>query len=169
MKRERIYFAHTVNSYNTDLEQELLKLCRDFFKGIDVENPNQPHHQKGYRTWKERYKNHPYKSGMTYFYEKVLPKCNKCVCQIFLDGKWGAGVAHEAAFYIKKNQPVWVIEPKTREIRLITEEEKSLIANNDSALVLSIEETRARIWGDRKPYVDKPVPYEQAHLVKYDK
>ncbi len=66
---KRIYFAHTVNSYNTDLEKELLGLIKDFF-GTEIENPNQPHHQVGYNTWKKEYQGHPTKSGMSYFYEK---------------------------------------------------------------------------------------------------
>lgn len=164
MTENRIYFAHTVNSYNTDLEGELLSVIQDFLK-TEIENPNQPHHQEGYKTWKKKYENHPTKSGMTYFYEMVLPKCNMCVCQIFLDGKWGAGVANEAAFFIKKNQPVLVIEPKTHEIRELTQEEKDLIINNDPVLVLSIENTRLRTWGGDTPYVDK-VPYGRAHLVE---
>ena len=162
---ERIYFAHTVNSYSTDLEKELVKLINDFF-GTEIENPNQPHHQVGYKTWKEKYRGHPTKSGMTYFYEIVLPDCDACVCQIFLDGKWGAGVANEALFFIKKEQSVWVINPKTHEIRPITAGEKDLIVKNDPSLMLSIEETRFRVWGGSEPY-KKAVPYEQAHLLEY--
>jgi len=164
-KKDRVYFAHPVNVYDTDLEKELLKLIQDFFgPGVEIENPNQPHHQVGYKTWKEKYKDHPTKSGMTYFYEIVLPGCNMCVCQVFLDGKWGAGVANEAAFYIKKGQPVWMIEPKTHKIRLLTVQERDLIVKNDPILVLSIEETRCRTWGRGEPYKNK-VPYEQSHLV----
>lgn len=161
---ERIYFAHPVNVYNTDLEKKMVELIQDFFKAA-VENPNQPHHQKGYRTWKEKYQGHPTKSGMTYFYEMVLPSCDGCCCQIFLDGKWGAGVANEALFFIKKDQPVWVVDPKTEKIRLITVEEKELILTNNPSLVLSIEETRFRTWGGGEPY-KKSFPYEQAHLIK---
>ncbi len=160
--KERIYFAHTVNIFGSILEAELLLQVRDFFSSMEIENPNQPHHQEGYRTWKEKFKDDPQKSGMTYYYECVLPDCSACVCQIYLDGKWGAGVANEALFFIKKNQLVWVIEPSTGKIRLLTPEEKNLIVKNDPFLVLSIEETRARI----KESDGKPIPYEQAHLIK---
>ncbi len=161
----KIYFAHTVNSYDTDLEKEQLSLTKKFF-GVRIENPNQPHHQKGYATYKERYKDHPTKSGMTYFYEEVLPGCDMCVCQIFLDGKWGAGVAHEAIFFLERGQPVWVIQPSDNKIRrLTTEEENMLISKNDSIL-LSIEETRFRIWGGKEPYQEKAIPYEKAHLLR---
>lgn len=166
MERDRVYFAHTINCYGTDLEKKLLELIRNFFgEKTDVENPNQPHHQEGYKTWKEMYKDHPVKSGMDYFYEMVLPKCNKCICQTFLDGKWGAGVAHEAAFFIARNQPVWVIEPLTLEIRRISRKEKKMILENNPNLVLSIEQTRTRIWGQGGIPYTKKVPYEQAHLV----
>ena len=141
-----------------------MELIRDSFE-TEVENPNQPHHQVGYREFKEKYQGHPTKSGMTYFYELVLPECYGCVCQIYLDGKWGAGVAHEAAFYIKKGEPVWVIEPGTTNIRPLKPEEEILIAQNDPSLVLTIEETRFRIWGHGEPY-KKALPYEEAHLVQ---
>jgi len=162
---DRIYFAHTVNSYNTDLERRLLMLIQNFF-GVEIENPNQPHHQLGYRAYKIKYEDHPTKSGMDYFYEEVLPRCNMCICQIFLDRKWGAGVAHEAAFFLALDQPVWIIDPDTHKIRLITEEEKELILDKDPSLVLSIEETRFRIWGGKEPY-SEAVPYGRAHLLEY--
>lgn len=163
--KELIYFAHTINIFGSILEAEMLLQIGKFFNSMEIENPNQPHHQEGYRTWKERFKDDPQKSGMTYYYECVLPDCSACVCQIYFDGKWGAGVAHEAAFFIKKNQPVWLIEPGVRDIRLLTPEEKTLIANNDTSLVLSIEETRARIKEGGLPD-GKPIPYERAHLIK---
>jgi hypothetical protein len=160
---KRIYFAHPVSVYNTPLEKELIELIQYLF-AVEVENPNQLHHQKGYATFKEKYKNHPTKSGMTYFYEVVLPSCDSCVCQVYLDGKWGAGVAHEALFFLKKNLPIWIIDPNSKKIRSLSAEEKESITNNNPAIILSIEDTRLRTREGGKPD-GKIIPYEQAHLI----
>lgn len=164
MEKEKVYYAHPVNVYDTELEKQTVKLIEETLRVV-VENPNQPHHQVGYKVWKDKYDNDPAKSGgMSYFYEEVLPKCQGCVCQIFMDGKWGLGVAGEAGFFIEKGQPVWVLEPEDNIIRPITAEEESLVATCDPRLVLSREETRRRTWVPGKLYQEK-LPYDKSHLI----
>lgn len=163
---KHIYFAHPVNVYNTELERGILAMLMHAFPGVEIENPNQPHHQEGYRAWKKRYEGHLTKSGMNYFYEIVLPGCDSVAALPFLDDKWGAGVAGETIFFIERNQPAWVVDsnPPWLGIRKLTKKEEHLLITKDPSLVLGIEETRFRTWGRGEPYITM-VPFEQAHHV----
>ena len=61
----KIYFVHPVNVYNEPIEAAFEELIAYYltnnFKDL-IENPNQPHHQRGYAE----------KGGMKYFYNDVL-------------------------------------------------------------------------------------------------
>lgn len=127
---KRLYFGHPVNSYNTELEGQLLRRIADFLHDWEIENPNQPHHQEGYKHWKEKTG-----KGMDYFVKEVLPSCQGGIFLTFRDGAWGAGVYMEAEFYAKQGQPVWSIT------------HNGCIVKVDLSTIqpLTIEETRARI------------------------
>ncbi len=103
----RIYFGHPVNTYNTDLEQFLLKKITESFLGSIIENPNQEDHAGGYARYKKEYGN-----GMQYFYEKVLPYCNGGIFLPFRSGSWGAGTFQEARKLAERNAPIWQISPE---------------------------------------------------------
>ena len=138
---KRLYFGHPINTYNTDIEKQLLHKISETFRGWNIENPNQKHHQEGYRHWKERYKN-----GMEYFYKKVLPQCHAGIFLPFRDGKWSIGVFREAKFLSQQEYPIWQITAVGIIIKI-----------NDifSVPVLSIKETRSRIRtlsGETIPY-----------------
>lgn len=174
MKKQKLYFAHPVNTYGQPIEIKMINLIKKFFPQFDIENPNQPQHQKGYTEWKKKCGN-----GMEYFYQTVLPDCEAgSVAMPFLDGMYGAGVAGEEVWYLERNLPIFLVEaPKLANIRKFTRVEKKLLLDWGRAvketkekeiqekignsLILSIEETRKRTWGTLYKKMRK---YEKAHL-----
>lgn len=137
----KIYFGHPINTYDTELERELLRVTSAAFPKMHIENPNQKHHQEGYKFWKEKYGN-----GMNYFYKEVLPACGAGIFLPFRDGKWGAGIFGEALFLFKRKCLIYQITHRGLMEKLI---------NLKSIPILSIEETRLRLRtesGERVPY-----------------
>jgi hypothetical protein len=134
-----LYFGHPVNTYNTDLELRLLELIRQYFEynlkldDFVIENPNQKVHADGYLKWKQEKGN-----GMLYYFEEVLPKQDGGIFLPFRDGMWGKGVFGEAEFLMKTGRIVWQIDHEGS-IQIV----KHLPQN----LCLSVEETKARIYG----------------------
>lgn len=111
-----LYFAHAVNSYNTLLEKTIIGLIYNHFPKATIENPNQPHHQVGYRKYAQRTKESgATHKGMNYFFDEVLPKCDECIAMPFLDGRMGLGVAGEAKWFASRDIPVWVVLPSVYE------------------------------------------------------
>ncbi|MFC1757054.1 hypothetical protein ACFLZC_02790 [Patescibacteria group bacterium] len=178
--KNKIYFAHPVNTYGTPLEEMMIIIIQETFPGFVIENPNQEKHRIGYAKWKEKYENHVVKSGMNYFYDEVLADCEAgTVAMPFADMRFGAGVASETIYTIKKDRNVYLIEtPNLDNIRDFTEveigtmlqwekvrdsatskEERDAVENK---LVLSIAHTRLRTWTE---YMVTKRPYEDAHLV----
>lgn len=175
MKKQKLYFAHPVNVYDEPIEQQMISLVQAWFPDYEIENPNQPCHQKGYTEWKEKYGN-----GMRYFYEIVLPSCKAgCVAMPFLDGLLGAGVAGEVIWYLARNMRTYLIEPpKLTTIREFNDDEKRLMFEWDkmkdetkekiiredigNRLVLSIADTRKRTWQILYKTMRK---YEKAHFI----
>lgn len=137
----KVYFGHPINTYNTELEAGLIRKIRDKFTGWRIENPNQEHHQNGYREWKEKYGN-----GMDYYYRQVLPWCSAGIFLPFRDGKWGMGVFGEAEFLTMHGYPIFQI---THDLLISRVEDINLVP------VLSLEETRKRI----RTASGEPAPY----------
>ena len=137
---KKLYFGHPINAYNTELEKTLLEKIVSTFPGWDIENPNKPEHDAGYKEWHERTGR-----GMNYFFEDVLPKCQGGIFLPFRDGAWGIGVFGEAEFLMKLARPAWQITAHG----LI-----SPIIRLAEIPVLSIAETRLRIRTESgiKPY-----------------
>lgn len=173
-----LYFAHPINIYNTPLEESAVQLIKRELPGVIVENPNQPQHARGYEEWKKRSEDQRTQRGMGYFFEVVLPACNGCSAMPFLDGKIGAGVAGEVAFYVERGEVVYCVELEKKSVRLFADRERRLIAGwakmrltapsseawqeTGNEIVLSISETRLRTW---RVYNREKRPYEEAHLV----
>lgn len=131
---ESLYFAHPINVYNTPLEQKLISIISSNFPDCKIENPNQPHHQENYRTWrKEKGK------GMLYYFQEVLPKLDAGIALPFPDGMLGAGVAGEINFFLEKNKPAWEINHEGKINPLISIPESR---------ILTIEQTMQRIFVD---------------------
>ncbi len=101
-----LYFGHPVAAYNSGVEAELVEKIKKHFPGWHVENPNQLHHQEGYRRWKKETGN-----GMNYYFKVVLPKLHGGIFLPYRDGKWGAGVYGEALFIFKQGCPIWEVKP----------------------------------------------------------
>ena len=133
MRHPWLYFGRPVNTYNTERERTLLDIVTAAFPGYQVENPNQPHHQQGYRDWKARTGN-----GMNYYYQIVLPKMDAGIFLSFADGMWGAGVYNEALFLAERGKPIYEIAWDGTRI---------MPATLDPARRLSIHDTRRRVYG----------------------
>jgi hypothetical protein len=134
MSKPKLYFAHPINAYDTELEQALLQRIAERFPDYEIINPNSPEHAAGYRA-----------QGMTYFLNDILPKCDACVLLAFRDGMIGKGVYAEAATSYLCGHQVWEIFPDgtVHYWRLW------------SSRCLSVEDTRAHIHhpdGTIKPY-----------------
>lgn len=127
-----IYFAHPINTYNTELEKKLIVKIEQMFPSCFIENPNQEKHRKGYQKWKERTGN-----GMAYYFAEVLPFCNFGIYLPFRDGEWGAGVAGEAKFFVsRRGIPLVLTANANANIQLVFFK---------NIRILSVEETRERI------------------------
>lgn len=134
MSKPRLYFAHPINVYGTDLEAALLERIAERYPDHEIVNPNAPEHDAGYKA-----------KGMAYFLEDILPKCDECVLLAFRDGKIGKGVYAEAEALHAIGNPVWEI---------LSSGDFFTWAPNPSRC-LTVDDTRARIRHlDRttKPY-----------------
>lgn len=139
--RPKVYFAHPVNVYDTELERGLLQEIAAAFPQYEILNPNAPEHRDGYQTYKEATGR-----GMDYFFQNVLPRAQACVVLAFRDCMFGTGTAAEALWFLRQGFPVWEIGP----MGSIVERE-----NIPDDQILSVEETRARIRdadGNTIPY-----------------
>lgn len=169
---EKVYFAHPVNVFGTELKTEIMPVLRTVFKRIQIEDPDQPHHQKGYADWKKRLEGNPNKSGgMSYYYDEVLPACDRCVAMPFLDGMYGAGVAGEAKFFIERGGAAFILTCSAISgwrVYAMSRVERECLMRNDPMYVLSIEETRARTWMSPEGYNRVKRPYETAHEIDFD-
>jgi hypothetical protein len=87
MKILRIYYAHPVTTYGTELESADLALLKASFpdRRVVIENPSDPLHQQGYT-----------KDGMPYF-TRLAQQCDVTAIRCFPGGKHGAGCAAEAS------------------------------------------------------------------------
>jgi hypothetical protein len=165
-----------VNAYNTPVEEAALKLIAAVFPEDEVENPNQPQHQAGYKAYQERTaKDRDTHKGMNYFFDEVLPNCGGCIAMPFLDGRMGLGVAGEAKWFVTRQMATYGMFPKPKataeqleefilnpsnglfRIReLSINEKKQLLLMDEPQLVLGHQETRLRTWlvynKERRPY-----------------
>jgi len=139
--KKKLYFGHPINVYGTDLQRALLARIAERFPDWEIENPDQPHHDEGYRRRKEA-------TGrpMDYYTQEVLPGCGGGVFLTFRDGMFGAGVFAEAVAIHGQGGPVWEIDAEGRVSALLL----------DGRRALSVDETRSRIrlpgGGGLKPY-----------------
>jgi hypothetical protein len=128
----QIYFAHTIDTYNTKEEKNMIKLISDFFPEMVVYNPNQSHNQANYQTWKKEIG-----SGMKYYFDVILPKMKVGIYLPFSDGMIGAGVFGEMKYLENNLKSIFEIS----DVGIIKR-----IKNLDSAFKLSVDETRKRIY-----------------------
>ena len=129
--KNKIYFGHPINTYNKEIETTIEEVIKKEFEWLDILNPNQQIHQEGYQRYKKTRGN-----GMEYFYQEVLPLCSSGIFLSFPEGTFGAGVAGEYQWLKEQGRPIYTINNKG----LITSE------GIDTNLILSIEETRDRVY-----------------------
>ena len=91
-----LYYAHSLHIYNTPQEERDVQFLENL--GFEVNNPNQPHHQDGYRV-----------KGMDYFTEDILPGCDVCAFRAYPDMNIPAGVGKEINAFVKMEKPVFEI------------------------------------------------------------
>jgi len=97
----KIYFGHPITIYNTTKESELIERIQKMFGWFEVENPNQKHHQEGYKRYKDKGER-----GMNYFFQKVLPNMEAGIFLPFEDGMFGSEVYEEAEFIYKNGKQI---------------------------------------------------------------
>jgi len=100
----RVYFAHPVSDYGTPRETAAAAVMEAV--GWSVENPNQPHHQRGYDA-----------GGMGYF-EQIARACDGLAFMRFPNGAIGAGVGKEVGAALDASKPVY--ELFDGEVHLVT-------------------------------------------------
>ena len=132
---KRLHFGRPISIYGSELDLKLIGIIEREFRDWEVEDPNQKCHQDGYQEWKRNMGR-----GMDYFFQGVLPKCDGGIFLPFRDGKWGAGVFGECEFLRKDAKPVWEIT-HNGVISLV------IFWEAVKKRVLSVEETRARVYG----------------------
>lgn len=129
---KRLYFAHPVSDFNTDLEDQLLDRIGYWFPDHYVENPSDSVHTEHYFEWRDERDD---VTGMDYYVQEVLPDIDVGVFLPFEEGEYGAGMAAEAEFLAARGKPLYAVDRDggIREIGL------------DDIDALSIEETRTRL------------------------
>lgn len=125
-----LYFAHQVDIFNTQKEEDLVKTLEHAFPDFEIYNPNQKHNQENYKLWKEKTG-----SGMNYYYDVILLHMDAGAYLAFQDGMIGAGVFHEMDFLLGRDKSIWEID---------WNHDIENVDALDYSRKLSIEETRSR-------------------------
>lgn len=132
MTTREIYFGHPISFYSIPMESRMEETILTVFPGFRLENPNSPIHQVKYKEWKEQKGN-----GMRYYFEEVLPRMAAGVFLAFPeDLRFGKGVWGEAEFLASQGKPIYEINLDLKIGPLVL----------DPSRMLSVEETRARIY-----------------------
>lgn len=98
---KRVYFAHPMSTYNTDLEQKCLERIHKKFPDYEIVNPNGRVHQEACRL-----------TSMEYF-KLLVDYCDVVVALPYADGKYGAGVAYEMQMAFQRRKPVYRTDGKS--------------------------------------------------------
>jgi hypothetical protein len=96
MRRNKIYYAHSMSLYNTPQEQRDIKLLENL--GFEVVNPNdqmivsQVDSIKAWGNDAGKTKDEVSAEIMDFFFKKIIPNCDALAYRSFIDHKIGAGV-----------------------------------------------------------------------------
>lgn len=130
-----LYFAHPINTYDTELEEALLERIRETFPRMRILNPNDPQYSEGWGRYQQQYGN-----PMLYFVVEIMPICTGGTIALpYRDGMWSPGVFFEMMETYTVDRPVWTITPDGRIRR----------ENQLPSGLLTLKENRAY---SRKPY-----------------
>lgn len=147
MPKEKIYFAHPINTYGTGFEGIALEVIKQKFPDHEIICPGTPEHEDGYR-----------KQGMSYFTEILIPQCSITIGMPYLDGAFGAGVAAEIKKAFELGQNIYVIDMDSTEDILSPESFLVYIHFDtfhpveDEFEVLDRLTTRGRTWASPEEY-----------------
>jgi hypothetical protein len=134
----RIYFAHPINTYNTDLEHELIQAIHGHFESdIIIVNPSDLVHQVMVMDIKAFHDNAEVASQkvMEYFLH-LTATCQGGVGLPFHDGMFGAGVYTELKHIEQNHHTIWIITHRG---------DIEIISDLSTFTPLSVDDTRARI------------------------
>jgi len=129
MSKLKIHFGHPIGTYGTAIESKLINIIVKSFPEFELDNCNQPHHQKAAKKFEK-------KTGETmgYFFKIFIPKMSVGVFLPYRDGMFGAGVYDEAFQMFQEGKQVFEIDYKG----------KISTMQPDYSRRLSIPETRKR-------------------------
>lgn len=128
-----IYFAHPINTYNTEYEEMAIESIKSRFPNSIILNPGEQQYQDGFKD----YVNNSPKEYMGYFRD-LVNTCSVVVFLPFRDKKIGAGVRYEIYHLHQRFDEIYEIDPEDFSIRKVNME---YVDEN----TLSIDETRRRI------------------------
>lgn len=100
MGRLKCYYAHTMISYDSTIEQKDIAMLEEM--GFEVLNPNSDEIKKGFDQF---LKFHDRSESMEYF-KKVVESCDLVAFRALPDGTILSGVAAEVAHALKEKMPV---------------------------------------------------------------
>jgi hypothetical protein len=129
-----LYVAQPMNLHKTPLQRQMFDYIKSTFPDWKIENPDQPHHNEGFRHYLDT-RNNP----MAYFEEVILPKIDGCVGLRFQDGMIAAGVAFEMFRSSAKGLPLWFLDYSKSSGFLLTPQSRF------PANVISVKDTYERI------------------------
>jgi hypothetical protein len=128
-----IYFAHPINTYSTEYEEQSLMSIKEKFPNSHIINPGDDFYQEQFNKYRE---NNP-KDYMPYF-KDLVNQCSAVVYLPFRDGKVGAGVRYEIFQLNNRYDNIYEINPEDFSINKVS---MKYVDEN----TLSIDETRKRI------------------------
>lgn len=124
----RLYFAHPITDYGTKRQTDALASLETYWREerprqpLEIENPDQPHHQAGYAA-----------QGMEYF-KGVVETCWSLAFMRFPNGAIGAGMGREIRWALNNCAQVYELF-----------DGRVYHAADMPTPVLTVEETRALI------------------------
>ena len=108
MTKLKCYYAHTMISYGSTIEQDDIKLLENL--GFLVINPNSEIIQSNFETYKQKYGSD---SPMEYF-KKVIDECDIVIFRALPHGKIPSGIADEVQHALDHHIPVLELPVNTK-------------------------------------------------------
>lgn len=131
-----IYFAHPINTYNTEIEDKSIESIKKKFINSKIINPGEKKHQDEFDVYR---RNNP-NNYMKYF-KDLVSNCTSIVYLPFRDDKIGAGIRYEVYQLNRGGYDIYRVDPIDYSISKV---DMDYVDNN----TLSIGETRIRIKTD---------------------
>jgi hypothetical protein len=101
MNKLKCYYAHTMTSYGSTIEQIDIKLLEKL--GFEVVNPNQPRFQEECAAYSKKY---GWDKVMDYFKKVISEECDMVAFRSLPNGQILSGVAAEVQHAIEKGLPI---------------------------------------------------------------